>query len=143
MTDNRGYRQNKAISRRYVLKLLGLGAMGVVVNACGGTENARVETPAPAPTPTVTDYSARFAQYEAADEPNGDLSKVVWPELIKNAGGDVQKLYEFQVVNGALMKYMPCFCGCQNEDNHRNNRDCYIDTVNLDGSVVFDMMAPT
>ena len=49
----------------------------------------------------------------------------------------------FQVSNGALMRYMPCFCGCQWEDDHRNNRDCYIDRVNPDGSVVFDAMAPT
>ena len=47
------------------------------------------------------------------------------------------------VVNGDLMRYMPCFCGCSASGRHRNNRDCYIKAVNADGSVVFDAMAPT
>lgn len=104
---------------------------------------------APAPPAAVgtggsgTDFAARFAQFQPADEQNGDLAKVVWPAFILNAGGDLKDLYAFQVVNADLMRYMPCFCGCQWEDNHRNNRNCYIDRVNPDGSVVFDTMAPT
>jgi len=43
-------------------------------------------------------------------------------------------LYEFQVVNGDLMRWMPCFCGCHRSDGHRNNRDCYVEAVNPDGS---------
>ena len=78
-----------------------------------------------------------------ADEPDGDLSKVVWPQWIEGAKGDVKRLYEFQIVNGSLMRYMPCFCGCGQDAGHRNNRDCYIRQVNADGSVVFDAMAPS
>ncbi len=37
---------------------------------------------------------------------------------------------------------MPSFCGCGG-DGQRNNRDCYVTSVNPDGSVVFDAMAPT
>ena len=89
------------------------------------------------------DYSARFAGYEAAPEPNGDLSKVVWPDYVLAAGPEVQRLYSFHVTHGELMRYMPCFCGCHLEDGHRSNRDCYVERVNADGSVVFDPMAPT
>jgi hypothetical protein len=89
------------------------------------------------------DFSARFAQFEPADEPDGDLSKVVWPAFVLAAGADVARLYRFQVTNGAVMRYMPCFCGCGRNDGHRNNRDCYIRRVNADRSVEFDSMAPT
>jgi len=89
------------------------------------------------------DFSARFADFPVADEPNGDLAKVVWPDFVERASGDVKRLYEFQVVNGDLMKYMPCFCGCGRTDGHRSNRDCYVQQVKPDGSVVFDTMAPT
>ena len=89
------------------------------------------------------DFSARFASFEAAEEPNGDLSKVVWPDFVTDAGRDVRRLYEFQITNGELMRYMPCFCGCGRNAGHRNNRDCYVERVNPDGTVVLDSMAPT
>lgn len=90
-----------------------------------------------------TDFSARFAGYKAAPEPNGNLKKVVWPDYVLNAAPEVKRLYEFQVTHGQLMRYMPCFCGCGQNAGHRSNRDCYIRQVNPDGSVVFDPMAPT
>jgi hypothetical protein len=89
------------------------------------------------------DFSARFAQYKAAPEPNGDLAKVVWPSYVTDARPEVKRLYEFQVTHGELMRYMPCFCGCGDFAGHRSNRDCYVRRVNPDGSVVFDDMAPT
>lgn len=91
----------------------------------------------------VDGFAARFAGYEAASEPNGDLARVVWPRFVTDAGPEVQRLYEFQITNGDLMRYMPCFCGCGEEDGHRSNRDCYVERVNRDGSVVLDAMAPT
>lgn len=88
-------------------------------------------------------FAARFAQYEAAPEPNGDLTKVVWPDYVTQAAPDVKRLYEFQITHGELMRYMPCFCGCGQNAGHRSNRDCYVREVKADGSVVFDSMAPT
>jgi hypothetical protein len=126
-----------------------LGA--AMASACGsansgtmpaGHTGAMPKSTQPAGNAT-TDFSARFAGFEAADEPNADPSKVVWPAFLARATPELRALYEFQLVNGELMRYMPCFCGCQNEDGHVNNRDCYIDTVHPDGSVTFDAMAPT
>ena len=91
----------------------------------------------------MEDFSPRFARFEAASEPNGDLSKVVWPNFVTDAGPEVKRLYEFQVTHGELMRYMPCFCGCGQNAGHRSNRDCYVTRVNADGSVIFDSMAPT
>lgn len=126
-------------------------ALGLLVG-CSTAESAEpAETSQRDPSDTTSSeprvpevgFSARFAGYEAAPEPDGDPSKVVWPAFVTDAGADVQRLYEFQVTNGELMRYMPCFCGCGGEAGHRSNRDCYIIRVNADGSVVFDSMAPT
>ena len=122
------------LRRRSVLRGIGLGAVGLLT-ACGGARRSDQRT--------TGDVAARFAGYQAADEPNGDLGKVVWPDFVIQAGPEVQQLYAFQVTHGDLMRYMPCFCGCGQSDGHRNNRDCYIKAVNPDGSVVFDTMAPT
>jgi hypothetical protein len=90
-----------------------------------------------------TDFSARFAGYEPALEPDGKLSKVSWPEYVYAADPEVQRLYEFNITHGELMRYMPCFCGCGRNAGHRSNRDCYVREVRPDGSVVLDPMAPT
>jgi hypothetical protein len=131
--------------------------MAAVLTACGqrATNGAGAFAPAGTPPPagaaqgatwkTVqpVDFSARFARFAVADEPNADPTKVFWPDFVQRAGGDVKKLYEFQLVNGDLIKYMPCFCGCGRNNGHKSNRDCYVQQVKPDGSVVFDTMAPT
>ena len=96
-----------------------------------------------APAAAPVDFAERFAAFAPAEEPNGDLSRVTWPDWLDRFDPEVRGLYAFQVVNGDLMRWMPCFCGCHRGDGHRNNRDCYVEAVNPDGSVVFDSMAPT
>ena len=127
------------VTRRRFLEfgLLTVGA-SAFAGACG-TSSDRGGAKDAAPD----DFSARFAQYQPADEPNGDLSKVVWPAFVIDAGPEVKRLYEFQVTHGEVMRYMPCFCGCGQNAGHRSNRDCYVKAVRADGSVVFDSMAPT
>lgn len=118
--------------------LLVVAAVAVGFELAAGRDDPSAGSPA-----TSADLASRFAGYEAALEPNGDLSKVVWPDYVLEAGPEVKQLYEFQVTHGALMRYMPCFCGCDDNAGHRNNRDCYVRSVSADGSVVFDSMAPT
>jgi hypothetical protein len=130
MTDSRARPQRRSLGRRTLLHVFVLGAGGLAIGACGANR------------PTG-DVSARFAGFQAADEPNADPATVVWPPFVTRADPEIKRLYEFQLRNGELMKYMPCFCGCHLEDGHRNNRDCYVDTVNPDGTVVLDAMAPT
>ena len=122
-------------------RFLVLGAASVATVGAGAC-SSRSSGSSGAPGET-TDYSARFAAFEPAVEPNGDLSKVVWPDFVTAAGPDVQRLYEFQITHGELMRHMPCFCGCGKDAGHRSNRDCYVKAVNADGSVIFDSMAPT
>ena len=119
------------------LALLVVMLLAIVAAACGGGGERAVTTAGEFP------YEARFAQYEPAPEPNGDLDKVVWPDYVLDAPPEVKQLYEFQVTHGQLMRYIPCFCGCGRNNGHRSNRDCYVRRVNPDGSVVFDSMAPT
>ena len=127
------------VSRRRFLELgLATVGAGALASACS-TSSDRARTKAGSPQ----DFSARFAQYQPADEPNGDLSKVVWPTFVIEAGPEVKRLYEFQVTHGEVMRYIPCFCGCGQNAGHRSNRDCYVKAVRADGSVVFESMAPT
>jgi Protein of unknown function with PCYCGC motif len=129
------------------LLVIATGVAALVAAGCGGDEQqAAPATESTTSAPTATEpagFDERFAQYGVADEPNGDLAKVVWPDYVLNAPPEVKELYEFQVTHGDLMRWMPCFCGCGQSAGHRSNRDCYIRRVNADGTVVFDPMAPT
>ncbi len=130
-------------SRRHAVGVLGLTAVGALLTACsGGSSTDAAGRDGDASAATETGFAARFAGFEPADESNGDLDRVVWPDFIIEAGPDIQRLYAFQVTNGDLMRYMPCFCGCHLHSEHRSNRDCYIREVHEDGSVTFDPMAP-
>ena len=122
----------------------GLGSVALVAigSSCSSDRSAAPSTPAGSGG-DGEDFSVRFSGFEVADEPNGDLSKVAWPSFVTDGDPEVQRLYEFQVTHGELMRYMPCFCGCGQGDGHRNNRDCYVESVGSDGTVVFDSMAPT
>lgn len=122
------------MQRREFLASSMLVILGSAGAACGGGESKPGSS---------GDLAARFAKYPVADEPNGDLSKVVWPSFVTQAPPEVKTLYEFQITHGDLMKYMPCYCGCGQSAGHRSNRDCYVQRVNADGSVVLDSMAPT
>jgi hypothetical protein len=122
--------------REFLAVGMAAAAAGIASCSSGGSTRAR------GATRTTEDFSARFARFPVAEEPNGDLAKVVWPNFVTDAGPDVKRLYEFQITHGEVMRYMPCFCGCGQTDGHRNNRDCYVQQVNADGSVVLDSMAP-
>ena len=129
------------------LLVIATGLVALVAASCGGDEQQSTRTTEPVATtteaPEQAGFEERFAQYEPAPEPNGNLDKVVWPDYVLNAPAEVRELYEFHVTHGDLMRWMPCFCGCGRTAGHRSNRDCYIRRVNPDGSVVFDPMAPT
>jgi hypothetical protein len=129
--------------------LLGTWLVALAAAGCGGDERSAttpISTTERARSATSTQqagFEERFAHFEPAPEPDGDLAKVVWPDYVLQAPPEVRELYEFQVTNGELTRYIPCFCGCGASSGHRNNRDCYVRRVNAAGSVVFDPMAPT
>jgi hypothetical protein len=128
-----------------MLGTFAIGGAGLLLSSCGALDKRGGPIPGNGARDEdeAVDFSARFANFEHADEPNGDLTKVVWPEWMVQFDPEVRRLYEFQIVNGPLMRYMPCFCGCGRTTEHRSNRDCYVKAVNPDGSIVFDSMAPT
>jgi hypothetical protein len=149
MDEARGFctRAHNGLTRRRLLTTLSAGGATLALAGCGTSGSNGGGGDEPVEVVEVEDFSTRFAAYEPADEPNRDPSRVTWPDWLDQFDPEVKRLYEFQIVNGELMRWMPCFCGCRAQgapgDGHRNNRDCYVEAVNPDGSVVFDSMAPT
>lgn len=65
------------LSRRQALGSFVLTTAGLTLTACGGTQLRETPVPAAQEGAQAPDYSALFAQFEPADEPNGDLTKVI------------------------------------------------------------------
>jgi hypothetical protein len=135
--------RNQLITRRRLVCVTGSATAALVLAGCGGGKDTVSDRSIDDTSDQATlDFEPMFAQFEPADEPNGDPAMVVWPEFVLGSPPEIQELYAFHVTSGELMRYMPCFCGCTGS-GHRNNRDCYIREVHADGSITFDSMAPT
>ena len=55
---------------------------------------------------------------------------------------DTRRLYRYAIEHGDELQYMPCTCGCY-RFGHTSNRDCYIKSLNPDGTLTFTSHAAT
>ncbi len=69
--------------------------------------------------------------------PTGQL-----PEFAGPGTPDIRRLYQYAVDHGDELRYIPCTCGCA-QFGHSSNRDCYIKSVNRDGTLTFTSHAAT
>ncbi len=61
-----------------------------------------------------------------------------WPAQFWQVDEDTQQAYRFAVDNPRVLQYIPCYCGCY--DAHTSLKDCFVQKVRFDGSVVLDPM---
>jgi hypothetical protein len=137
MPDTHLFSSQNLTRRRFLAACGAVMATGYLT-ACGGSGSSTSTQ-----SEVAGDFEHLFAGYTATEEPNGDPAMVVWPEFVTDSPPEIRELYEFHVRHGEVMRYIPCFCGCNSGSGHHNNRDCYIQAVHPDGSVTFDSMAPT
>lgn len=63
-----------------------------------------------------------------------------WPEVVKKAPERTRVAYEYAAANEDVLRYIPCYCGCEAQ-GHLDNFDCYVADVRADGWVVLDAHA--
>jgi len=59
------------------------------------------------------------------------------PADVKSAPVTVQQSYQFAAANPAIMKQIPCYCGC-GAMGHTSNYSCYVSSVDTSGKIEFD-----
>jgi hypothetical protein len=59
------------------------------------------------------------------------------PQFVAAAPGYVQSAYLFALERPDVMRWMPCYCGCGDHDDHKSAHDCFIRKRTPDG-VEFD-----
>lgn len=50
---------------------------------------------------------------------------------------EVRAVYEFAALHPEVMRYVPCFCGCE-RSGHQDNEDCFVKARAADGSVTWE-----
>lgn len=94
----------------------------VVLSAAACGNRARDETAAP------------FERRGAAQDGWVTVDGVDFPPSMAQAPAKVQEAYVFAAKHPEVLRYMPCYCGCQNESPpHTSNYDCFVDQIDHNG----------
>lgn len=82
----------------------------------------------------ISACSAESSQPDLRLAPLSDL-----PQKIQDAPTQVREAYQFALANQDVLKYIPCYCGCGRE-GHTSVKDCFVQEVRADGTVIWDEM---
>lgn len=53
-----------------------------------------------------------------------------WSAITTNTDSpEILEAYQFAVEHPEVLNYMPCYCGCFEEDGHTSNTNCFVDHV--------------
>jgi Protein of unknown function with PCYCGC motif len=74
---------------------------------------------------------------------NGDLREETegvssLPSFLDNKSDELKKIYASAANHQELLENIPCYCGCGEAANHKNNYDCFIYENKDNGAVVWD-----
>jgi hypothetical protein len=111
---------------RHALALLVLGG-AMIAAACADTPAPQASAPAspgaPAAAQSASTAQAGDPRFIAADLPllPTGIVMAVRPVPVMRA------TYEFAARHPEVMKYVPCFCGCE-RGGHQDNHDCFVGT---------------
>ncbi|MGH9314326.1 MAG: PCYCGC motif-containing (lipo)protein [Vicinamibacterales bacterium] len=50
---------------------------------------------------------------------------------------EVRAAYQFAALHPEVMRYVPCFCGCE-RNGHQDNEDCFVRARAADGTVTWE-----
>jgi len=74
---------------------------------------------------------------------NGDIQETTasireLPTFLDGLHDNIAQVYALAGEHAELLDYMPCYCGCGGSAGHRSNKNCFIHTIEEDGTVVWD-----
>jgi hypothetical protein len=64
-------------------------------------------------------------------------SRNIWPLQYRQAPAAVKEAYAFAVSHSAILRFVPCFCGC-GANGHVNNYDCFVRAESTAGTFALD-----
>ncbi|HEU4965444.1 MAG TPA: PCYCGC motif-containing (lipo)protein [Bacilli bacterium] len=83
----------------------------------------------------MTTSADGHVQLEDMEETTASLD--VLPKFLAKLDPSVKEAYVAAAKAHDVMRWIPCYCGCGISEAHRSNLDCFIKTINKDGTVVW------
>jgi hypothetical protein len=123
------------------------GAGVLALAAVAGSACAQEKTPEPPPpnasTPPATDHVPAAQPAAGADAQSkrydGPLPPLPAPPFVPPRPPAVVKAtYEFAARRPDVLRYIPCFCGCE-RSGHAGNDDCFVSSREASGAPVWDL----
>ncbi|MBD1382235.1 PCYCGC motif-containing (lipo)protein [Metabacillus arenae] len=80
---------------------------------------------------------------EHSEHVSGDIreettSNEILPKFLNDKPEDMKLIYSAVGKHQELLEKIPCYCGCGESANHKNNYDCFINENKENGAVVWD-----
>lgn len=109
--------------RRNIYMRAGIGLVTIVALACGDeSRQAEYSPPAFAQAPADTQWVV--------------IEGVEFPAGMEASDPEVLEAYVFAAQHPEVLRYMPCYCGCENPRSaHTSNYDCFVDIVDVSRDV--------
>ena len=139
--------QKRSKGTSWVLIAIAVAAVaaGGIFIASGSSDRGQsldtIEPTVQAPSPPVGSPAPDYALSAVNDTPltADELSELPMPPLPYAAQMTgppelVHQAYVFAAQNPGVLKYVPCYCGCEN-DGHRSNVDCFVESRASNGAV--------
>lgn len=61
--------------------------------------------------------------------------------LSSTTNGQVSQIYGMVGKDTELLQWIPCYCGCDENSNHKSNKDCFIREIKENGEVTWESHA--
>jgi hypothetical protein len=119
------------LPRRLMVSAVVVACSGALAGGCSSSHDATVahassSVPVTAAPPVRVDDAQRIG-VDLPPLPPGLLTAVRPPEVVR-------AVYQFAARHPEVLRYVPCFCGCQNL-GHRGNDDCFVSRRDASGTV--------
>ena len=118
-------------------------ACACTMGACGAppdSQEERAAAPAPSAEPPAATPAPpgpppeQLATKLPADELRASLPPLP-VELAPRPRDSVVAAYEFAALHPEVLKYVPCYCGCE-RTGHQHNESCFVAARDADGRVL-------
>lgn len=75
--------------------------------------------------------------------PHGDIREVTasvheLPSFLDEKQEQIITIYQHAAQHEQLLRSIPCYCGCNESANHRDNFECFVNEIKESGEVVWD-----
>lgn len=87
---------------------------------------------------TQTEQKQSSEQHSTGDLREATANMNQLPSFVKKLDPQIAQVYQIAAKNTDLLNWIPCYCGCGESANHKSNRDCFINQIKTDGTIVWD-----